>query len=225
MFRELKLTLYDIFGYVLPGIVLLAGLLVLLWSLTAPIVPLQLTVSYSWELWTVALLAAYFLGHAAQAICNVCHQPFRALEESVLSQASRSKCPAPILDAVCDVLRKQMAVEPSELDGQWIFRVCNELITQKGRVEDREMYTYREGFYRGSSVALVILSLSLVVRGIEGSPAAQVSGLLYTIPRSAVYAASGVCAVMAALFIGRQRRFTRYRILHVVLGSLALRDS
>ena len=67
MWKDIKVTLYDIFGYLLPGAVVMGGLLLF------PKIPgiSQLLSSLgATGTWVLLLLCSYYLGHLLQGIGN-----------------------------------------------------------------------------------------------------------------------------------------------------------
>lgn len=67
--EELQTTLYDLFGYLIPGFVATAALVALFWCLFQPDQPL-LTVDLNWFVVILVSIAAYMLGHVVQAVAN-----------------------------------------------------------------------------------------------------------------------------------------------------------
>jgi hypothetical protein len=43
MLKDIQVTLYDIFGYLLPGFIFLAGIAMLFWAIFMPSAPIQLS--------------------------------------------------------------------------------------------------------------------------------------------------------------------------------------
>jgi hypothetical protein len=86
MFENFTFTLYEIFGYLLPGGVTLVALILLYWALFVPTVPLGIA-SFQPGLgtWTIILLVSYVLGHGVQAVGN---KLLRGIETSALALAS-----------------------------------------------------------------------------------------------------------------------------------------
>jgi hypothetical protein len=69
MFKETKVTLYDVFGYLLPGAVLVAALATVAWAVYFPHEPLSFSLPGA-EAWVVLLAIAYIAGHMAQGLSN-----------------------------------------------------------------------------------------------------------------------------------------------------------
>src|SRR5258708_37181820 len=86
MFKDLKFTLYDLFGYFLPGTILLAAMVIAGWVLYSRDEPMPLFLAIP-PRWVLFLLLAYFSGHTAQALASGFHElwkklPFKKKEDS-----------------------------------------------------------------------------------------------------------------------------------------------
>src|SRR5690349_19063426 len=73
--KEIQLTLYELFGYLLPGAVLTAGLAVLFWALFFPQDAVEFDIK-TVEVWATFLVMAYLVGHAGQSVGNWLAQRF-----------------------------------------------------------------------------------------------------------------------------------------------------
>src|SRR3977135_2854446 len=69
MLKDIQVTLYDIFGYLVPGFVSLAALVIPFWGFSFPTIPLPFQVFSEHGLATG--VAAYVIGHMTQAIANI----------------------------------------------------------------------------------------------------------------------------------------------------------
>src|SRR5437667_10773171 len=92
MLNDLQATLYEAFGYLLPGIVFISALAILFWSVYLPASPLEF-VELSFQVLVVLLLLAYFFGHLNQALGNLLTKIFRSPEEVVLSKGQPGSMP------------------------------------------------------------------------------------------------------------------------------------
>src|SRR5260221_13796098 len=70
MFKELQITLYDVFGYLLPGAIIVVGLGVLFWTLFWPTAPLVIRTDPPVSVVVCSVLIAYLAGHLGQGIGN-----------------------------------------------------------------------------------------------------------------------------------------------------------
>jgi len=161
--KDLRISLYDLFGYLLPGLAFFAAAAVFFWAVFIPNKPLA-WLQLSTEKWVVILLIGYFFGHMAHAIGNLCMKLFKSPEETFLSTNQSGSMPQSIIDAAKSRANKIIGVEVKDLTSECLFRICDESIAQYSSSPDRDIYQYREGFYRGLWVSFFLLSLSLVIR-------------------------------------------------------------
>jgi hypothetical protein len=246
MFQQAKVTLYDFFGYLLPGLVVLAAIGLLFWAIHYPSEPVTLSVPGA-EAWVIILTVGYIAGHMAQAFSNLLlrllEAPFRWLrawkrlekwlwfqkrcyfcsnEHVLLTQDALECLPAAMLDAAKAKAATLSGLPSDSITGEWLFRVCDEAVVQRGSMGDREIFVYREGFYRGLWAALLLLFIAIIVR--------------MAVPGATVHLASGDKGVGTGVFwfflvaVGvciyfsfqRFRRFGRYRITQALLAFLVM---
>ena len=67
--KDIEITLYDIFGYLIPGSVALIGIYLIAWRVVLP--PNQDWTDASARAWVVVLGLAYVMGHFVQALSNL----------------------------------------------------------------------------------------------------------------------------------------------------------
>src|SRR5690348_6488075 len=84
--KEVQVTLYDVFGFILPGTVVLAALAVLFCFVYLPAAPTTYAAP-DLVAWVVGIVLVYFGGHMAQSLGNVTERLFRSIEEIVLEGA------------------------------------------------------------------------------------------------------------------------------------------
>jgi hypothetical protein len=68
VFKELQITLYDVFGYLLPGAIILVAILFLFWAVFWPTAPLRVYTKPPLTLTIFAIFLAYLAGHLAWII-------------------------------------------------------------------------------------------------------------------------------------------------------------
>jgi hypothetical protein len=176
MFSNFAFTLYEIFGYLLPGMVVGLAFVVLFWVAFAPTVPLGLA-NYQPSLatWTAFASGCYLLGHAVQAVANIF---LKGAEEAVLIVDGTA--PLWLWQRATQVAANLVGIDERDLEPQWVFRILDEYGVQTGKLGDRDMLVYREGFYRGIAIALFFLSVALVIRAVvPGSSVQLTKGVLY----------------------------------------------
>lgn len=217
MLENFAFTLYELFGYLLPGGVALLGLILLYWSVFISRAPLALaSFRPGFGTWVAIVVTGYILGHAVQALGN---KLLRRIERSVLAMDNAGWIRE---------LAKSAAVEVSgapanSLDGPWVYRILDEYSTQNAKPGDRDMFVYREGFYRGTCISLFFLALMTLVRAFVPNAVIRFSSSCYEVTRWELLVSTIITAGVGWLFLQRYRRFTEYRINRAVLSALIVR--
>jgi hypothetical protein len=202
MLNNLKITLYDLFGYFLPGIPAALGIVILFWTICRPN-GMHISATPPTSIWIAFGVAAYFLGHVVEFIGSVlygdywetCRPTYSKLfvrdvaEDSIKESLTQRivrwirlflnssnwdlNSPRNFSDSLStfsDLLRKatkqaaeQLGRTPERVPIDWLFQ----LLSKRPSTDDSEkraLFTYREGFYRGSSLSVLFLALCLLVR-------------------------------------------------------------
>jgi hypothetical protein len=246
VFQQAKVTLYDFFGYLLPGLVVLGALGLMFWVDQFPVTTIALSVPGA-EAWAIILTVAYIAGHMAQALSilllNVLAAPFCWLrtwgwltrwrwfqrrhyfcsnEHILLAQDVLGCLPNAYISAAKIKAVTLSGLPTDAVNGDWLFRVCDEAVVQRGNTGDRDIFVYREGFYRGLWAALLVMLVALLVRA--------------AVPGAAIRIASGqtdlsagafrffVVVVTACIYFSFQRfrLFGRYRITQALIAFLVM---
>jgi len=134
--------------------------------------------------------------------------------------------PAPLRDRAKDKASKMLGLTADELDGAWLYSICDEALAQRGQVQDREVYIYREGFYRSLAIALSLLCISLLASVWRTLAFGDVStaALGVSLGWPDLLAFAGVSAAGAWLACRRYVRFGCYRVRQAVTGFLVLKE-
>lgn len=223
-----QVTLYEVLGYLLPGAITLTALLIAFWTLYMPHSSLALT-ELSVQACIALLALAYFLGHLVQAIGSLCKQfknwclRKKTTEEVVISQLDQTIAEQAYLNAGralglnTDSIEKiKEKIKPADL-----YRVCDEILVQQGVRTNRDMFEYRKGFYRGTTVSLVALTLALIFRVVISGASLVIAGK--TIGSSALWFFLIPSLVGLPLTFERYEKFSKYRIICAIRGSLILK--
>lgn len=246
MLKETKFTLYDVFGYLLPGAILLAALAIVLWSIHFTDEPLAFSLPGA-EAWVLIIAVAYIAGHIAQALSHLLMKllgwPWERLrkwqrihnwhwfqqrrwfcsnEHIHLSEGSHERLPAELLNAARTKAAALAGMPEQAIDAEWLFRICDEAVVQRGNLGDREIFVYREGFYRGLCFALVALAAALVVRMAHGEITLALSAGPKKMGWEFVAFFLVTCLAFIYLCFQRFRRFGRYRISQAILAFLVM---
>lgn len=220
---ELRVTLYDLFGYLAPGLVALTGVGLFFWAVLDP--GLKPDGDLKAVVWTALLLIAYLLGHLVQGIANYTPGLKYSLTETWWDDS--------VAKAFRGVIEKKLKAKgllPDAADGRHLsaaskleaqkqtYRICDVVTVQNAKTSERELFTYREGFYRGMSVALLIVAVGLLARLIRG-PATLTLDKDHTADRWMLFFFLVAVLVAAYLYFLRFERFTRLKAWTVLLGA------
>lgn len=206
--NSLRLTLYEIFGYLVPGILLvveLAVFMVLALQIDLPSLPDKLS--------SVAALIflSYLAGHTLQSLANV-------LEPWLIRWEREEPAPLYLQAKASAELASRLSVKPDEISALWLYRICDAFLGTNGK-DHRETYQHRSALYRGLFIAYLVgvpLFTYLVICPPSGAAGAQ--RLTYAF-------CAVVLACLALLALSRYYRFTRLRKREIVLRFLALQGT
>ncbi len=208
MIKDLQVTLYEIFGYVFPGAIVCFAFAIL-WNIFIPDQPFDFSLNYS-KLMLAALLAlAYLAGHLMQGVGNL----FEKCSFVKKTQNEKHLLAPELVALVRDSIAKKFGKIEKELRFQDIYTLCDQALIHYGSLGEREILTYREGFYRGCSVALIFLTLSFCVAAFEAPNK--------TLPICAAI----LSALSVWLSFERYKRFYAYRFRSCLLRFLVLSTS
>jgi hypothetical protein len=224
MIGEFRASLYDVFGYLIPGIAATAGLILVGVSLNEAFATSDTqTVGLSWlsspPLATLALLACYAVGHLCQAIGNALPALSRPPEDDFLVP---DEFPTSVTDRATAVLGSRLGIDASTVNLRVRVALMDQIRGIGGASSDREVFVYREGFYRGLTVAMSAVVLALATRLLFASTSLGFANAQVELDRRGNVLLLLVCAAAVALFRERMRRFGRYRVQQTVLGFLAV---
>lgn len=218
MLKDFQITLYDLFGYLLPGGVILLSLAILFWTLFWPNDPFVFWLDLSTPKIVCVLFVAYLAGHVGQAVGNLIEK-IPAAHRMLYDHLPISRhLEALVRKAFCSRFgRDAEALEPHEL-----YELCDQTLIHHGSLGEREIFTYREGFYRGNCVALGLLALALFVRLFRTPTKLWVAEGVVYLSQKLLFLAAALASVAAALAFQRYLRFARHRIRSCLLRFLAL---
>jgi hypothetical protein len=207
VFKDIQVTLYDIFGYLLPGSVVGLAMVLGFWSIFWPSSPFVIPLKLPAVVVTFLLLAAYLSGHLAQAMSNIVERwsdASKRFDEKIPLSSDLEK----LLRASAG---KHLGAAASNLDAKELYLLCDQSLVHNCSMGERDIFIYREGFYRGNSVALAFLTIVLCVR-ILHSPATVVIGQrVAELHRNHVAFAAAFTALGAWLAYRRYLRFRKHK--------------
>ncbi len=194
-------------------------------------------------------LFAYILGHAIQAIGNSIEDVSQGILDRLTGRA-KSWIPRRVASGLSWLLRLKggdhyLAAIPEAVssalvrtvstafglsggtpDGKTMYALCDAAILQEGAtgaLEEREIYTYREGFYRGTFVGLSLVTASLFVPLWTKAQLLVAPGQKPFSPSPCLIVVTILAvASSACLFFRRYLRFRQRRIAFALSGFLAL---
>ena len=134
-FADIQVTLYDIFGYLLPGLVALGSITIFCWAAFTPASALT-TPKLSGAWWIAVFVTSYILGNLVQAIANMLPYLQPRIEAS-LSWTQHG-------DALASKLGlSKHEHETHESFAQRVFEAADIVVAQRGNTDDRQIYQYR----------------------------------------------------------------------------------
>jgi len=162
---------------------------------------------------------AYLAGHLGQALGNFLERlpnVKRNLETNLPLSAELS-------GLVRDAVAVRFGERARSLNPKEIALLCDQALIYAGSPGDREIFVYREGFYRGNSGALALLGLSLVLRLVVCSLAViYVADVRIEIHRSQLALAAVIAAFGTWLCFRRYLRFSALKKATCLARFLAL---
>jgi hypothetical protein len=119
-------------------------------------------------------------------------------------------------------------VDAATMRGGWLFRVCDEAVVRSGKLGDRDLFVYREGFYRGTSMGMLWLSIGILALAARLEYVSKVDsikvGSMEFTPSRLLFLAV-IVAISAFLLWKRFWRFAHYRVTQALIASLLLEIS
>jgi hypothetical protein len=207
--QSVRVTLYEVFGYVAPGTLALIAVAIATWGFYYPSSNLTVIAPhYNVIVLGSLLLLAYLAGHIIQALGNLCFVSAEVRPKLV------AECKA-IADSAAETLRntyRNIETVPKFKD---IVSLSGAVLSQTGNGDEYELYIYREGFYRGASIGIFFCGVSLMIRLLHPT-LVSISGKQLTIPLSLLCLTGLSCFGAAWLFYSRFKRFGEYRVRHIL---------
>lgn len=221
--KSIQVTLYEIFGYLFPGAIFLTALFLVYWTLFLP--AQQNLDGLTTSGWFFVIAVAYVLGHIVQALANLLMGWFKP-EELILTRGDDLCLPNEVIQRAeakaGRLLGLERNVKLEELPRRMIYNVCDHYLQQKGDIASRDIYVYREGFYRGIAVASVALAIGFIVRAVDSGATIAIWGIESNLALGPLITLTFVSLLMSCLFFLRYRRFAKYRAVNSVYGCLVI---
>lgn len=215
-----QITIYDIVGYFMPGTFGLIGLYLLTcpWMSTLEKNWTQMTIVK----WLFVGLCAYVLGHCIQGVANWVESirgwPRRKQSRQSSIATILGSCNQQYAEATAWV-RRHLGL--TDVDSSVLYEIMDAHVIQRGKTETRDIYVYREGFYRGLYVAFALVAAGAVVRLVDRTTYTLFAGRV-VLDQSLLWMAALINFVAAVLCYKRFRRFEGYRIKFALMSFVAL---
>ncbi len=216
MVGDFRASLYDLFGYLLPGFVAAVGIGLLWHAIFANDSAIPLDPLATPLIGSSALLVAYLLGHFCHAIGNIF--PTSPEDELLKSGGQESLT---LLKAIDERFTVRHGVVATTLKPVEKYGILDEEGMFTGQRGDRDVYVYREGFYRGMVVASLILSVGVAFHLPLDRTCFSLgssSTCLRSVEFLAIMLLSGAYAWGS---FARMKRFGRYRVERAAFRWLA----
>jgi hypothetical protein len=215
---NIRLPLYDIFGYLLPGIIALLAVVLVIWSLYLPTASLSF-MTLPKQVWLLLIILAYFAEHFVQALGNLLSDLVVHPEENVFGETADTSCKE-LLKEAHSTVRNDLGV--TKVEPRWMYRICDLTVVHCGATSERDIYVYREGFYRGASVSFALLTFALVIRCFTGKASLLWNGSLVWVPGSLLWLLVAASGAGCALMVLRFHRFAHHRVRHALVSYLLI---
>lgn len=220
MIEKIQLTLYEIFGYLLPGAICTVAVAIFYWGTCLPHAAFPVYKVHPDAVgWAVLTGISYLFGHLAQGIGT---KYLKGAEKVALDNGEL--LPTTIVSSAKERAATMAGVQPEDIDAVSLFRLADEYTLQKGAGGDREIFVYREGFYKGCTVALALLCTALLMRSFGGATAIGFPSYVYYMSGIQILTIALVVAVGSRLCRQRFRRFGIYRVSRAIFAFLVLSE-
>lgn len=223
MLGDLRVSLYELFAHLLPGTVLLVAAVIGFWVAFYPGEALEVD-TLTGTPWYLTLLLAYLTGLGTQAAAGLAEGRLSArlginLKEAALGVELRS-----LVAKARHLVDRELDINLGKGDLDWLFRICDEAMAQAERAPDRESYRYREGLFRGLTVAFFALALAVAARGIVPDATFRLNSASHRASTEMLLCLAVISAGAAILSFLRFRDIRRKRFARAVVGFVVQRS-
>ena len=223
--KEFQFTLYEIFGYLIPGIITLCAAAMIFGAFFVN-APLNIDGINS-SIVTGLLFCSYLTGHFTQAFSNQVFTSFLKPTVDLVLKPGSSLSLSPALIKESESVAKSLIKSSStnDLKPSQIFEVCDIHLQQFGKTETRDIFVYREGFYRGVCTSFAFLAIGFSVRLFCLQSEFKFTGMYYHLSKTQLVLLTLASLLFSYLFFNRFRRFGRYLVANAVLSALVIKTS
>ena len=216
--NSITLTLFDIFGYILPGFVVLFAVSIFESSFTS----LQLlNFTESSRSILTSTVVAYFLGHLCHSLAEGLYRivnHFLKLEGDKLSEGLYRK----LRKAEEEVYEVKITSDDQGAHRKEVYLMADSFLAAAGNVKERDSLVAREGFAKSSTAAFMILTLVLIVTLFKGGATIQTASQAahtFNVWTSFIFVV--LTGITTSIFFARFVFFRRLKINNIQLLFLA----
>lgn len=221
--RSAGVTAFDVFGILLPGVLLVAALRILMVPLHGPI-PLTFD-GLGIATWVSLGFVCYIAGHFAQLVGRVISRistlliPWGEVFRLSVDRAGQAET-ADALQTIRDRLQHRTGLRLTGLSDVVLSNLTDEYLEQFGKSSTLASFRSREVYYRGLSSAMLVLGIAFGVCAGQRAvvfEAASLDQMTY-----ANWLLSAACIAISMAAADAYRRQRRRRMRHSLLGYLIL---
>ena len=218
---KIAVTLYDVFGYLLPGYVVLLALSIAEATFAGTwFISLSLFGSHP----VPFAVAAYFAGQLTHGCASALTEASRLRR---FIQVPRARLEGVLLNAVRVELKAAYGAAIDNLnvtDNLSLFLLADAYVVASGAGAERDLLTAREGFFKQSVVAFAILTFVMFACVLAGGASIQTHpGLIVRVSGWLTAAACVLLLATALVFRLRFGFYHRIKINNTMLLLLAIR--
>ncbi len=240
MVKFAEATLIEIVGYLIPGFILTISVVLLLFRFLSPEYPLS-PEAQTVGVYLLILFFSYLNGHLVQALANWILHPYgeaqfllRKTSENIIIavalkikdlfniELGKGKDPKSNSESENPLKNTENDQISQKYDIHLMYQICRSGLNQYGNTSLREIYLYRESFYRGTTISTGLFTLSLIIFLFTGPPKIELS------PNNPINISIYLLILMIItslififFMINRYMRFARYRAEETLLGFVA----
>jgi hypothetical protein len=210
MLGDIRASLYDLFGYLIPGTVIFGALCLALALTTATDTVFQIDALGRAPVAAIVLGASYILGHLGHAVGNALPALRTPATDMLLTDPDP---PTQILRLATDRVAQISGADMQALSMADVLALVDEHVKMYGNSAEREMFVYREGFYRGMTISSALLGVLVLVQAFVAP--VRLGGIIAStliVGRPQLFALAGLAAIASWGFLRRMRRFGRYKV-------------
>ncbi len=219
-----RLTLYELFGYLVPGLFCFLSVALLGWTGFTLDLGLHGSVHLSAIQCVAFLLISYILGASVHSLAEwlygsrwIC----RVGPATVFSRGTGG-VHRELLEKLEEVIERRFLVRVQGLGDRWKWRICEESLFLSGHWSQQERYQYRMGFYRTMSVVFLIVGLCIVAQSLVLNLAIRFGGERVVLPRLVSVLGGLFLLLLAFLSRWQYERYFRFRLESALLGLVVL---